>query len=403
MHRQEGHLRPSNPWALLGALACGWMMHTGCVSLDLPPERIDSGAGGADAPEASGGNSGGDAVARDATVASDVPAASGTGGIDVPGSGGSNPLGTGGVGGKTGGIADALNGTGGALGGAGGTEIDVGAYDAVGGAGGPDDGGAGSGGAAGSGGTKGTTPDAPADAPSGDLPPDAPVTAPTAGLVVYWPCEGADGTNLQDKSGGGNNGQIVTASPGGYSFEAGKIGNGLTLSQAQGAYVSLGAQVFRGTNALTIALWLKLVSVTTWQRLFDIGVNANLSQNATTGTAYFSLVLKDYNGKLGLTSSRDGYNNSKILTTDALPIGVWKHVAVVAANGGATIYIDGSGVATTPSLPPPSALGNLDYAFIGKSQFSGEPSIDAEIDSFRVYNRALSADEIRTLFDYSGP
>lgn len=374
-------------------------MHAGCVRLDLPPERIDSGAGG---------NSGGEAIVRDATVAPDVLAATGTGGIDIPGTGGSNPLGTGGVGGQTGGGADAINGTGGAMGGAsgspggaGGTDIDGGACDAAGGACGPDDGGAG--GAAGSGGTGGSTADAPADAPASDLPPDAPLTAPTAGLVVYWPCEGADGTNLQDKSGGGNNGQIVTASPGGYRFEAGKIGNGLTLSQAQGAYVSLGAQVFRGTNALTIAVWLKLVSLTTWQRLFDIGVNANLSQNAPTGTTYFSLVLKDFNGKLGLTSSRDGYNNSKVLTTDVLPIGVWKHVAVVAANGGATIYIDGSEVATAPSLLPPGALGNLDYAFIGKSQFSSDPSVDAEIDSFRVYNRALSADEIRTLFDYAGP
>ena len=387
------------------------MMLAGCVSLNLPPERVDGGAGGsyadvrlsADLP-ASGGNSGGD---PDATVAPDVPTVGpGTGGIDIPGTGGNIPTGTGGLAIETGGAGAAVSGTGGS----GGTGVDVGTCDAVGDAGGAGVGGAGSGGAAGSGGNNGGAGGAGADAPTdavdappGDVPSDAPFTVPTAGLVVYWPCEGADGNNLQDRSGAGNNGQIVTASSGGFRFEAGKIGNGLTLSQAQSAYISLGVQPFKGTQTLTIATWIKAGNLTTWQRLFDIGVNANLSQNAGTGTAYFSLVLKDLNGKIGLTSTKDGYSSSKILNADGLPSGVWKHVAIVASGGGATIYIDGSSVATTATLLPPGALGNIDYAFIGKSQFSVDPLIDAELDEFRVYNRALSADEIRALFEYAGP
>jgi hypothetical protein len=407
VEREENHLRPSNQRALLRVLAWGSMLFAGCVSLNLPPERADSGAGGshadvkpsADLP-ASGGNSGGDS---DAPLAPDVPAvAPGSGGIDIPGSGGHFPAGTGGLALAAGGTSGTVS----AAGGAGGEPLDVGACDTAGDAYGIGAGGAGSGGATGGGGNGGANADAPTDAvdaPPGDVPSDAPVTAPTAGLVVYWPCEGADGNNLQDRSGSGNNGQIITASSGGFRFESGKIGNGLTLSQAQSAYISLGAQPFKGTHALTIATWIKPGNLTTWQRLFDIGVNANLSQNAGTGTAYFSLVLKDLNGKIGLTSTKDGYSSSKILNADGLPSGVWKHIAIVASDGGATIYIDGSSVATTATLLPPGALGNIDYAFIGKSQFSVDPLIDAELDEFRVYNRALSADEIRALFEYAGP
>jgi hypothetical protein len=388
-------------------------MFAGCVSLNLPPERVDSGTGGAYADVkpladlgASGGT-GGETSPRDATDSPDVPGVTpGTGGSDIPGSGGHIPAGTGGLAMETGGTGAAVSGTGGA----GGAPMDVGAYDSAGDTHVTGSGGAGSGGVPGSGGTGagtgGASADAPVDAvdaPPGDVPSDAPVTAPTAGLIVYWPCEGADGSNLRDRSGAGNDGQIVAASSAGFKFEAGKVGNGLTLSQAQNAYVSLGPQVFRNLSTLTIAAWVKLATQTTWQRLFDIGVNANLTQNATTGTAYFSLVLKDFNGKVGLTSSKDGYNNSKILTTDGFPSGVWKHIAVVASDGGATIYVDGSSVATTPNLLPPAALGNIDYAFVGRSQFSGDPTIDAEIDGFRVYNRALSADEIRALFEYAGP
>jgi hypothetical protein len=386
-------------------------MFAGCVSLNLPPERVDSGAGGSYADvtpladlRASGGNPGEDAIPGDATALPDVPwVAPGTGGIDLPGSGGNRPAGTGGHAIETGGGTGAtLSGTGGA----GGTAMDVGAYDCVGGTGGSAGGGTGAGGTTGSGGNGGAGEDAPTDAIdafSNDVSSDAPVTPPTAGLVVYWPCESVDGNNLPDRSGAGNNGQIITASSGGFRIEAGKIGNGLTLSQAQGAYVSLGPQIFKGANTLTIATWVKLGNLVTWQRLFDIGINANLSQNAATGTTYFGLVLKDFNGKMGLTSSKDGYNNSKILTADGLPSGVWKHVALVTSNGGATLYVDGSSVATTAALLPPGALGNIDYAFIGKSQFSGDPTIDAEIDGFRVYNRALSSDEIRALFEYAGP
>ncbi len=396
MHRPLAHSQFPLHSALLGALALGWMLHAGCVSLDFPPERTDSGAGGAHADvlpsvdvETTGGSPGADVVARDAAGAPDVPTVPGTGGIELLGSGGVQ---------ATGGSAGQGNGTGGA----GGTAMDVGADDA----GGWEVGDAGAGGAAGGGGTGGTHADALADvldAPASDVLTDAPVAAHTLGLVVYLPCESADGSNLLDKSGAGNSGQIVTTSSGGYRFEKGKIGNGLTLSQAEGAHIRLTPQVFKWANSLTVAVWIKLASLTTWQRLFDVGVYANLNQNAPTGTAYFSLVLKDFNDKMGLTSSRDGYNNAKFLTTDLLPTGVWKHVAIVASNGGATIYIDGSSVATTSSLHPPPAVGAVDYAFVGKPQFTGDPSIEAEIDELRVYDRALSAEEVRALFEYLGP
>lgn len=404
LRRPLGH--PQIPFhsALLGALALGWMMHAGCVSLDFPPERTDSGAGGTHADvmpsvdlQTTGGSPGADTVARDAADAPDVPTVPGTGGIELLGSGGVQ---------ATGGSAGQGNGTGGA----GGTAMDVGAGDAVDDTGGWDVGAAGAGGAAGGGGSGGgsggTSVDALADvldAPASDVPPDAPVAAHTLGLVVYLPCEAADGSNLQDKSGAGNSGQIVTTSSGGYRFEKGKIGNGLALSQAQGAHIRLTPQVFKWANSLTIAMWINLAGLTTWQRLFDVGVYANLNQNAPTGTAYFSLVLKDFSDKMGLTSSSDGYSNAKFLTTDLLPTGVWKHVAIVASNGGATIYIDGNSVATTSSLLSPPAVGAIDYAFVGKSQFTGDPSIEAQIDEFRVYDRALSAEEVRALFEYLGP
>jgi len=50
----------------------------------------------------------------------------------------------------------------------------------------------------------------------------------------------------------------------------------------------------------------------------------------------------------------------------------------------------------------PADLGVTDYATIGKSQFSENSNLDGAIDEFRVYNRALSPDDIRALYLFAG-
>ena len=256
-------------------------------------------------------------------------------------------------------------------------------------------------------GTRDASPEATADVVI-DAATDAANAPTTTGLVVYYPCEQANGTSLTDVSGNGNDGTIHTAtgsgvSPGsGYAFSGGKVGNALTLSQAGSAYVSLPSSIFTATVDVTIATWVRLNSLTARQRLFDVGSNANLSQNTATGTAYATLFLKDLNNKLDLSCTKNGYANEQHITSDALPTGVWKHVAVVFGGGTGTLYIDGAVVSANSSILPPQSLG-INYVFIGKSQFASEPFIDAQIDEFRVYNRALSVSEIQSLFLYAGP
>jgi hypothetical protein len=148
---------------------------------------------------------------------------------------------------------------------------------------------------------------------------------------------------------------------------------------------------------------VRLNTLTVWQRLFDVGLNANLAQNTATGTVYLTFFLKDFGNKLGLSSTKDGYGAAQQVTADAFATGIWKHVAVVMSGGGATLYLDGAAAAMVNPVAPPQALGNLDYAFIGKSQFSSDPLIDGQVDELRIYGRALSASEIQLLFAYTRP
>jgi hypothetical protein len=77
---------------------------------------------------------------------------------------------------------------------------------------------------------------------------------------------------------------------------------------------------------------------------------------------------------------------------------------VVLGSGQATLYVDGS-VAQTGSTVAlrPADLGAINYAYLGKSQFTADPYFDGAIDEFRVYNRALSATEVQALHTFAGP
>jgi hypothetical protein len=135
------------------------------------------------------------------------------------------------------------------------------------------------------------------------------------------------------------------------------------------------------------------------------GVNANLSRNPTSGTntiAYMNFVPQGYQSGpavFGITNT--GYANEQRLSwTSALPT-EWKHLAIVLSGSTGTLYVNGGGspiVNTSMSLRP-ADLGNIDYAFIGRSPFSVDPYFDGAVDEFRVYNRALSSTEIQELYD----
>jgi hypothetical protein len=46
----------------------------------------------------------------------------------------------------------------------------------------------------------------------------------------------------------------------------------------------------------------------------------------------------------------------------------------------------------------PSSLGSTTQNWIGRSMFSADPYLDGQVDGFRIYNRALSAAEVSSLF-----
>jgi hypothetical protein len=301
----------------------------------------------------------------------------------------------GGAGGGAGGIPDAggTSSTGGASG-AGGTK--------KGGAGGSGvDGGGGitsTGGTTATGGEGGTTkPDVGLDA----VPDASPLLS---GLLVYYTFDSASGSDIPDQSGKGNTGKLSGISGTGYDFVAGKVGKALSLHKAGPGYVSVPSTVFAKATDITIAVWVNVTTPQNWQRLIDVGVDAKISANTSTGTKYFNIVPKNDGSNLLFSITTNGYSNEQKLSAASLSASTWTHVAVVLSSGAAKLYINGS--EATNSTPPtlhPADLGAIDYAFVGKSQFSNDPAFDGVVDELRVYDRALPATEVQALSAFAGP
>jgi len=265
----------------------------------------------------------------------------------------------------------------------------------------------GTGGATGTGGTM--APDAGPDL-TPDLSPDTSTLG--TGLVAYYTCECASGTTLADVSGNGNHGTLSAGLPpdGGtapigsaYSFASGKVGNALVLSKAGYGYVSLPPAVFAGLSNITIATWVHVTTSLAWQRIFDVGINANAYNSLPTGTKYMNLTPRNTDGNLRFSITSDGFSREESLNTTNLATGVWKHLTIVLSGGNGWLYIDGAQANTDPTVLTPAGLGAIDYAYLGKSQFGVDPYFDGMIDEFCVYNRALSATEIAALAAFIGP
>lgn len=169
------------------------------------------------------------------------------------------------------------------------------------------------------------------------------------------------------------------------AYEEGKSGQkSLRLKGETDDFVQLPYQV--GNNReMTVTLWAKCRSNTSWQRLFDFGNGED---------EYMFLTPRDGSGKMRFVLKNGGAE--QVLVCDEKPnLLSWVHFAVTLSADSVVCYLDGVKVGEAGSelsIRPSDFKPVLNY--IGRSQYDADPLLKANIDDFRVYNRALSASEI---------
>ena len=93
-------------------------------------------------------------------------------------------------------------------------------------------------------------------------------------------------------------------------------------------------------------------------------------------------------------------NNGEEQTMDISKLStyMWKHITITISKDSITAYVDGEQKATTGDI----TLRPIDFKpifnYIGRSQHKSGNIIKADIDDLRIYNYAMSADEVAALF-----
>lgn len=194
--------------------------------------------------------------------------------------------------------------------------------------------------------------------------------------------------NLNDTVGGKNG--TGSGSP---TYVAGHAGQAVNLSGAT-QYVSLPAGIVSTLNDFTIATWVKLTALSTWARIFDFGSN--------TTTNMFLVPSSGTTIRFAITTSGSG-GEQRINGTANLATGAWVHVAVTLAGTTGTLYVNGAQVGQNTAMTlKPSSLGNTTLNYLGKSQYA-DPYLNGQLDDFRIYNGALTAGEVFSLYNPGGP
>jgi hypothetical protein len=226
----------------------------------------------------------------------------------------------------------------------------------------------------------------------------------TSGLVGLWSFDGKDvnwatGTAF-DRSGAGNNGSLISMSTT-SSPTIGKIGQALKFNGST-TYVDLGdvsTLSFERTNSFSGSAWFKSSNITggSW---FSKMLTANgYDLGYFTDSTHMHVFLSN-------TWPTNGLRAVAVFSSSVAD-NKWHHIVTTyngsSQNTGVKIYLDGI-LATMSYVQENSLTGSILQsvgARIGGRQSGGVPytQFNGQLDDVRIYNRALSATEVKSLYN----
>jgi hypothetical protein len=210
-------------------------------------------------------------------------------------------------------------------------------------------------------------------------PPCAPVPS---GLISWWPAEG----NANDVA-GTNNGTLMN----GASFGPGEVGQAFSFN-GDDQYVQIADSPSLRPVSVTLECWFNA-------NTNDGGNGVFISKPVGAGqSASYAMGMNNNGNLFGLVGNANGYE-SLVYTLDPVP-GVWYHAAYTFDNTAQfqTLYVNGvvvaSGSASMAIVYDTHSVG------IGVDFNYGSPVLEfnGRIDETSIYNRALTAAEIDSIY-----
>jgi hypothetical protein len=205
----------------------------------------------------------------------------------------------------------------------------------------------------------------------------------TNGLVAYYPFDG----NANDASGNANNGTVSNAQLTNDRF-------GITNSAYQ----------FNGTNSAILFPGAPLTNIDNWTLtawmnpavLPQQGVALTVGHDGASPYNGYWLMISGGGSEVPGTHPSAGYPTVGMVDSAySLPTnGVWYHVVMLRESGVTKFYVNGSQTPGTGAIAPIAPTGLTIGSMTGANFFNGA------LDDVRIYNRALSSNEVSQLYQY---
>jgi hypothetical protein len=202
-------------------------------------------------------------------------------------------------------------------------------------------------------------------------------------LVGWW--RGENGAN--DSSGNNNNGSWI----GTPAYTDGNFGRAFSLSGGTDDYVDVERDGLpSGSGPLTVSAWIKTTQSDTGcdnrgeGYFFALGLRAPGAREFVLGVIHGVFAVENYGGSIeGSTTINDGE---------------WHHVVGVWNGNEALEYVDGGSESLSRDELPAIDILDTGHLLIGSPYSSCYP-YTGSLDEVMLFNRVLSASEIRSLYD----
>ena len=210
----------------------------------------------------------------------------------------------------------------------------------------------------------------------------------TKGLVAYWAMRNS-GTTVFDEWGTNNGGASNSVT---FSSAAGVVGNGYTLD---------GTNFIQVANSSSLAL-AKEYTITFWLKTPTAQTGVIVAKGDTAlRTGVVQVYVRSTVPRVQTVAASVGNAIDGAFTSWATSPydSAWHHVCIVRDNATCNGYMDGV-LVEAGSLTNNYSINGSDPLYIGKRKDNGADQLfySGSLDEVRIYNRALTAAEVKQLY-----
>jgi len=195
------------------------------------------------------------------------------------------------------------------------------------------------------------------------------------GLLSWWTGDGNADDIVGTNEGGLNNGA---------TFIEGKVGQAFSFDGVDDFVQGTTNNLPIGNEERTLEMWIKVNSSVTTEEFF--------AGYGTFGSGTQIYVL----GATGLNLFFSQWGSAVFGTTVGTES--WRHIAVTNSGNLVNLYLDGTLIASG-ELQINTPLGTPFYMGRAPGSFGDTRRLNGYIDEVSIYNRALTLDEIKSIFD----